>query len=35
MKKLMIVCFCLITIKIFSQDRLTEKNFATRSEVIG
>jgi gamma-glutamyltranspeptidase/glutathione hydrolase len=34
MKQIMILFFCMIAINIFSQDRLTGKSFATRSEVI-
>src|ERR1700759_213123 len=34
MKQFFVLCFYIISIQTFSQDRLTGKNFATRSEVI-
>src|ERR1700760_4969068 len=34
MKQIVVLFFCMIAINIFSQDRLTGKSFATRSEVI-
>lgn len=35
MKNIILISLCLLTSSIWSQDRLTGRNFATRSEVIG